>query len=440
MEIIDMTAIFLSLMVLTDRNDLLSHAVQCGCLLASFIILYTITGINALKRITAPKPEAPSSSSSSLSTKTATATTKKQILNKNHAPVITPMRSTADFTTPHNNNNKQAEPIVASGSSSSSNSSKNINAATTPYVDTPLDDLSPSNKDKKEQSSQLTNTNAIIKKKDPTDTQVIPTKVDEEYVDVVVKEVVAQPTVLVKTPESSIPQEQNNENDSSASTEIADDDRSSNKNQYYEEINKKGNNIMAFSDNLQRIFNEPPTPSLDHNIRPFSSIHTSTVLIDEAITTTPALTPPNQSSATGSTLSRKSSTTSQHSTLFKSRLQMAMQKVARSSSINNDKNNNNNNNNKQQQHDVTDTTTTLSSSSEAAAAAAAAVAVASASKKKRFSSIRLTRKKSLNNLNIADNSQQESSTAAPTPTIRPKKSISTKFLKNTGKRFSKIFS
>lgn len=424
MEIINMTAIFLSLMVLTDRNDPLSHIVQCGCLLASFVILYTITGINALKRITAPEPEVSASSSvsssSSPSSKTATAATKKQISNKKHAPVITPMRSTADSTTSNNNNNKQAEPIAASSSSS-----KNISAATTSHVDTPLEDLSPSNEDKKEQLTQLINNDTIIKKEDPTYTQVIPRKVNEEYVDVIVKEIVAQPTILVKTPEPYIPQEQNNENDSSASTEIADDDESSNKDQYYEGINKKGNNIMAFSDNLQRIFNEPPTPSLDHNVRPFSTIHTSTVLIDEAITTTPALTPPNQSSAAGSTLSRKSSTTSQHSTLFKSRLQMAMQKVARSSSINN------NNNNKQQQ-DVIDTTTTSPSAAESA--------LESAAKKKRFSSIRLTRKKSLNSLNIVDNSQQESSTAVPTPTIRPKKSISTKFLKNTGKRFSKIFS
>ncbi|CAO0790209.1 unnamed protein product [Mucor circinelloides] len=414
-----MTALLLSLMVPTGKTSRLNHIVQCMCLLLVFVVLYTFTCINAIKNLTAPPAPAPAPSlpaSPSSPSKSPTSTAKQTSSKNNNATVKTPMRSTADLAT---SNDKQVEPIAAAAAAAAAAANNNniisSNDNVTPS-NPPPPPSSTLNDAEKDQLTQLINNDTIIKK-DPTATQVIPMKAKQEHVDVAEKDQVAQPTIPVQTPEPSLPQQQTLTATSETATNADEaSERSSNKEQYYEEINKKGNDLMAFSDNLQRIFDEPPTPSPDHNVRPFSMVQTSTAYLDEAISTTPALTPPNQSSAAGSTLSRKSSLASQNSVL-KSKLQQAFQKVTRSSTINNP------NNNKQQQQHYDDIT---------------AVAP-EPSKSKRFSSMRFSRRKTPKEP-LADTVDMSNSNNTNAPT--PKKSTSTtkSVYKKVAKRMSKILS
>ncbi|CEP14008.1 hypothetical protein [Parasitella parasitica] len=428
MQIIDMTAIFLSLIVYKpDRNNLVLHVIHCVCLLISFVVLFTMTGIDAIKQLTAPTTTRVSSSPTAI----ATPKSSKQTSSNNNALAITPMRSTADLATAIDNKNKQAEPIAVDNrsnnmsTSTSTNSitttnSTSITSSTSSVVTPPQVVTTPPSSPSKMRSAQLSNNDAIIKKQDLStqeSAQVIPMKVSEHVVGVAAaKQQVTQPTILVKNPE---PPQQNNENQPlPASIEITASEQTPEPEQYYENIEEKGDDLMAFSDNSQRIYDDPPTPSIDPHIKPFSIMHPSAVLYDEGITTTPALTPPNQSSAAGSTISRKSSTTSQHST-FRTKLQTAMQKVRPSS-----------NGNSKQQQDVVipaaSSSTTVASSSSTKAA-----------KKSRFASIRLTRKRDLKS--VMDMTQSETGTPAQAPSIKPARSISTKF-NTASKRLSKIFS
>ncbi|KAL7320702.1 hypothetical protein PS15m_000565 [Mucor circinelloides] len=413
-----MTALLLSLMVPTGKTSRLNHIVQCICLLLVFVVLYTFTCINAIKNLTAPPAPAPvpsSLASSSSPSKSPTSTAKQTSSKNNNATVKTPMRSTADLAT---SNDKQVEPIAAAAANNNNNNNNIISSNDNVTPSNPPPSSSTLNDAEKDQLTQLINNDTIIKKQDPTATQVIPMKAKQEHVDVAEKDQVAQPTIPVQTPEPSLPQQQILTATSETATNVDEaSEHSSNKEQYYEEINKKGNDLMAFSDNLQRIFDEPPTPSPDHNVRPFSMVQTSTAYLDEAISTTPALTPPNQSSAAGSTLSRKSSLASQNSVL-KSKLQQAFQKVTRSSTINNP------NNNKQQQQHYDDIT---------------AVAP-EPSKSKRFSSMRFSRRKTAKEplADTVDMSNNNNNNNAPTP----KKSTSTtkSVYKKVAKRMSKILS
>ncbi|CAO3651037.1 unnamed protein product [Mucor fragilis] len=332
------------------------------------------------------------------------------------------MRSTADLATSHD---KQLEPIAANDSNSQSTNNAHVTPSDPPPPSSTLDDAD------KGQLTQLINNDTIIKNQDPTAAQVIPMKAKEEHVDVAEKDQVAQPAIPVQTPEPPLPPQTATTTTITTTTTTkvnqapapppASDQRLK-KEQYYEEINRKGNDLMAFSDNLQRIFDEPPTPSPDPHIRPFSMIQPSTAYLDEAISTTPALTPPNQSSAAGSTLSRKSSMASQNSVL-KSKLHQAFQKVTRSSTI--DITHNNNKQQQQQQHNDDVTAVTASSPPEP-------------SKSKRFSSIRFSRRKAPKEQKADAAVVSNTTHNAPTP----KKSISTpkNIVKRVFNRTSKILS
>lgn len=428
----DMTGQLLELMASKGKTSLLNHIAQCMCLLLVFVVLYTFTCINAIKNLTAPPPSPsskvsaslPAPSSSSKKSPTSSTTTTKQTASKNNnAPVKTPMRSTADLATSHD---KQVEPIATSNNNKQSTNHAQI----TPSGPSPAPSSTTTVNDAdKGQLTQLVDNDTIIKKQDPTTTQVIPMKAQQEHVDVAEKDQVAQPAIPVQTPEATHPQQTTTAAtppkvvDQTTTPPPASDERSK-KEQYYEEINRKGNDLMAFSDNLQRIFDEPPTPSPDHHVRPFSMIQqpSNTAYLDEAISTTPALTPPNQSSAAGSTLSRKSSMASQHSVL-KSKLQQAFQKVGRSSTISIT---HNNNNNKQQHND--DIT-----------AAPAASSPPEPSKSKRFSSIRFSRRKA-----PQEQETDVATTEASNPIIpeapAPKKSKSKSIVKKAFHRTTRLFS
>ncbi|GAN10410.1 aspartic endopeptidase protein [Mucor ambiguus] len=421
----EMTAQLMELMVPTGRTSRLNHTVQCMCLLLVFVVLYTFTCINAIKNLTAPPispqpspsnvpaslPEQSLSSLSKSPTSTAapTVATKQTASKNNNAPTKTPMRSAADLATFHD---KRVQPI-ATNDNNNNQSTSHAQVTPSELLSPPLPPSSSScsatvNGADRDQLTQLANNDTIIKKQDLTATQVIPMKAKEEHVDVAEKDQVAQPAIPVQTPEASHPQQTTPT--ATATTKVgqatatAASEERSKKEQYYEEINRKGNDLMAFSDNLQRIFDEPPTPSPDNHVRPFSMIQPSTAYLDEAISTTPALTPPNQSSAAGSTLSRKSSMASQNSVL-KSKLQQAFQKVTRSSTINITPNNKQQ---QQQQHNDDIAAVPASSPPEP-------------SKSKRFSSIRFSRRKAPKEQKAAAAEVSNNTHDAPTP----KKSIST---------------
>jgi hypothetical protein len=215
------------------------------------------------------------------------------------------------------------------------------------------------------------------------------------------------------------------------------------KEQYYSEIIKKDSNIMSLSDNLQRIFDEPPStpiPQLDTNlIDNVTQPNDGTIInhdikrhssIEEMMSTpTPALTPPQANS----TSSRRSSTTSSksNSPAFKSRLQTAMQKVSAKSgprpSLPQQP--------EQQQQILGPTIIDTSNSSS----------LLKDDKKSRFSSLRLTRKKSTFSIlsNLQPQPQQQLQNQLEQPALEVKSSVSSKLqnkFKKSGKRLSRIFS
>ncbi|KAL9555426.1 hypothetical protein MBANPS3_002366 [Mucor bainieri] len=454
-----MTEQLFELMLNPGKTSRLNHTVQCMCLLLVFAVVYTCSCINAIKNLTAPpsaaQPSSPSSSkapaslpepsSSPLSSSskrptstaasTAPTTAKQTVIKNNNAPAKTPMRSAADLATLHD---KQVGPIATNDNNNNNNNNKQStnHAQVTPSGPPPLapsSSATTSDADK-DQLTQLINEDTIIKKQDLTVAQVIPMKAKEEHVDVAEKDQVAQPTIPVQTPEASHPQQTTPATTTTKTTpptvvasttkvdhqKPATADEPSKKEQYYEEINRKGNNLMAFSDNLQRIFDEPPTPSPDHHVRPFSMIQPSTTYLDEAISTTPALTPPNQSSAAGSTLSRKSSMASQNS-LFKSKFNV-FQKMARSSTVSTTHSNNN-----KQQHNDDITAVPASPPPEP-------------SKSKRFSSIRLPRRKTTKEPKADAAEVNHTNTTATHNAPTPQKSKSNNIIKKALHRTSKIFS
>ena len=198
------------------------------------------------------------------------------------------------------------------------------------------------------------------------------------------------------------------------------------KEEYYKNIIKKDSDIKSFSDSVKNIFDGPPTAfPLIEKTEPFiiysptsnedildnkpASIHQS--IEEMTFTNTPALTP-----QAGSTSSRRSSTTSNNTS--KSRLQTAIQKMSGPRQPP-----------KQQTMDspiVMDTSNSSSSLNKS---------------KSRFSSIRLTRKKSTNS--VANQPQKNVEALAP-PKLEVKPSTSTSKLNNklkkTTKRLSKLFS
>lgn len=260
--------------------------------------------------------------------------------------------------------------------------------------------------------------------------------------------------------EASIPQlrsedqeEEEHRSITTASTTItppAEPSSNDSKEQYYSEINKKDSNLMSLSDNLQRIFDELPStplPQLDTSI-----ISNLTHSSDDAIinnnttgrksnieemmsTPTPALTPPQANS----TSSRRSSTisTKSNSPAFKSKLQTAMQKMAKSGPRQSQPQQLPAEQLPQPPQQQTLNSNKIETSNSST--------LLKENSKSRFSSLRLTKKKSTG----STLSSQPPPPPPPQqkqpepPVLEVKRSVSTKLqskLKKSGKRLSKIFS
>lgn len=295
-EMINKTAQFLSMVfVPVDSSSKLAHIARCFVLLIRFVVLFTLISINAIYKLL-KKP----------------ACREKAQLHKKKAHVIpaaidnTPMHSPADTL--------QATKTDAESLS-----------ARLP-INTLIDQsIEPDNNNK----SSLNQLNNLIN--DTIITSVVtPALAQDQLMEDMKLHVKPLPTMqpkdIVQQPEEIIPFIKEDDHISSTvatSTTVTPPAESNDpKEQFYSELIKKDSNIISFSDNLQRIFDEPAAllqlqTSDDIHSRPISVQHS----LEEMITTTtPALTPPHLSSPS----SRRSSVTT-----MGGKLQTAVQKISR---------------------------------------------------------------------------------------------------------------
>ncbi|KAI9365753.1 hypothetical protein BD770DRAFT_377216 [Pilaira anomala] len=338
-EMSDLTAQFLSIITtLPDGSysSIITHVSKSVLLSIRFIVLFTILGVNALYEIFKKREIIPPINR------------KKTKKNVTDTPI---MQSTAGLTL-KSKSEKITEPMTVTSAGNNNNNNNN-------------NSIIKSASNQIEPAKSVLTTKPIIVKNSSLSTVVHPTLAqdqltkDENLLSAIsinnnnnnnqhvtsslsLSPIVDQPTMV--QPEESIPslKSDDGEEDEEENNNLITQDNKESSDQYYSNMIKKDNNLMSFSDKLQRVFEEPSTPvplnkSIivsnnkhyynEDNNRP-RSIQTR---FEEGnvVTTTPALTPTNP---TSSTVSRKSSMASQKSTL-KGMFNSAFHKSSRKSSI-----------------------------------------------------------------------------------------------------------
>lgn len=428
-QILDITATFLSHLIIPPATDPITHIFKCLILVVSFVVLYTILGVKAIytqfiqpgtlkpentihpsKKVMSAvldEPSIDSSSVLSLSCAEKTMSEKQKMFN---------MQSTADTALPTLTKEQDRKKVATIPVGSDSQA---------PSIVSPTASLTSSNS-----TDQLIKDLLQVRHSIPSNPVIDPHKVIDQLANGQAHmgldkgnatTILNEPQAAQLATETLVPRlqlEQITVADHDGASSVQHDHVSDSSNK--EETIGKTNNLSTLSDNLQRIFDAPLTPSPDIHNRPAISIQPSKSSSIEQFT--PALTPPNPSSATGSTMSRKSSTASHQSfSQFKNRFrrlsgprQSEKQLEKQPMQV------------QQQQQIANDSAIDTHSV-----------------KKKRFSTI-LGRKKSVvkveDPVKIVEEEQQQ--LPLPPANLKPKKSVSNKLqkgIKKTGKRFSSIF-
>jgi hypothetical protein len=426
-EILDSTATFLSYLIIPPATDPITHIFKCLMLLVSFVVLYTVLGGKAIYSLfiqpgfsAASKSKPANTMQSSkkaisavivdLSPCTEQSTKEKQ---------ITPtMQSAADIVLPTITKEQDLKTIEPTPITIEANSQASpiVSPTASPTSSTSTDQLI---KDLLQVKSSIPPTPAVLSKD------------NDQLTKELVSSIINEPRVTLITAEPLTPRPETTVDSSTAvdhdivSSIIKHDNASdsSNTEHYYSEIIDKTNNLSTLSDNLQRIFDAPLTPSPDNHNRPVSPVTAIQPSKSSSIEQrTPALTPPNNpSSAAGSTLSRKSSTASHQSfSQFKSRFTQRPSGPRQS-----EKQLEKQPMQAQQNQQITNDS---------------AIDTTSIKMKKRFSTL-LGRKKSMTKAEEPVVVAEEQ--ALPPVNLKPKRSVSSKLqkgIKKTGKRFSSIFS
>lgn len=429
-EMMDFSAQFLSIITtLPDDgsySSIITHVSKSAVLSIRFIVLFTILGVHAVYEIFKKREIIPPK-------------TKKNVMD---TPI---MQSTAGLTL-KSKSEKSTEPMTVTSTAAGDNNNIIKSATTSNQI---------------EPAKSVLTTKPIINNKDmvknslstvvhPTLAQDQLTK-DEKLSAISINNnqhvtsspslspIVDQPTMV--QPEESIPSlksddgEEDEEENNNSVTQDNKESSDVSKEQYYSNMIKKDNNLMSFSDNLQRIFEEPSTPVplnrpivvpnnkhyYEDNNRP-GSIQTS-FEEENVVTTTPALTPTNP---TSSTVSRKSSMASQKSTL-KGMFSSAFHKSSRKNSIKSHHSSDPQQQQQQQQtmmpeiHDLTASTSTKRLS--------------------RLSTFRLGRKKSTASNTSAKHSSPVQSENVPVKPVKEKSSFASNMknkFKKTGEKIQNI--
>ncbi|KAI8087725.1 uncharacterized protein B0P05DRAFT_532036 [Gilbertella persicaria] len=360
LETMNVTARFLSLLIplahVTHPSDILPNLLKSTVLLARFVVLYTVLGLEALfapfKRNAITKPNMNSST--------------KKVMNQ--VTLAKPVFEDKDV-------NEIQETLASKGQ----------------FIE--KENLKDNGKVKN--NDDQVNTSIHMKEQEKKEEPVERDQVSASVVQPASTESIVPYHIETITPDIK------KESDNTFSKVEHNDTNSLIPNNYSHDKNNNSNSqsAISLSEKLQQILDQPHTPSPDNHEEPMSL-------------PTPALTPPNQSSAAPSSVSRRSSMNSQHS--IKNRFSAAMQKVAsRSSSISGTR------------PPVPPLPVQTMKNNDSA--------IETSPNKKRFSTL-LTRKKT---------PETEPVSIEQTPNMKPKRSVSTKLqngFKKSGKRLAKIFS